>query len=197
MIIFKNNSNQLPLKKFREKYYKAKDNENYPFAASISSYNPYSKEISSRFVNIKYLDDDKFIFFTNYNSPKAYDFEMHNQIAVNFYWNSINTQVRIQANIKKTPKSFNKKYFKNRNIEKNALAISSNQSNIINSFSEIKENYLKVKENADLLDCPDFWGGYYFKPYKIEFWEGDKFRLNKRLLFLKQENEWISHILEP
>ena len=45
--------------------------------------------------------------------------------------------------------------------------------------------------------CPENWGGYSFTPYEIEFWEGNKFRLNKRDLYKKEGNIWNHFILEP
>ena len=41
-------------------------------------------EVSSRYVNVKYINQDKF-FFTNYNSIKAKDFLDHKQIAAVFF----------------------------------------------------------------------------------------------------------------
>ena len=41
-------------------------------------------------------------FFSNYQSPKAKSFESHNQITALFYWNTINIQTRIKANIHKS-----------------------------------------------------------------------------------------------
>ena len=34
---------------------------------------------------LKIVEDKKFIFFTNYNSPKATQFESHEQIAATFF----------------------------------------------------------------------------------------------------------------
>ena len=53
----------------------------------ISVTEPSSKMLSNlRFVNLKFIDNDKFIFFTNYNSPKSLAFETHNQISGLFFW---------------------------------------------------------------------------------------------------------------
>ena len=43
-------------------------------AISISSYDLKHKEVSSRFVNLKFLENDEFIFFSNYDSPKSLAF---------------------------------------------------------------------------------------------------------------------------
>ena len=103
----------------------------------------------------------------------------------------------MKAKIKKASAEFNQKYFFNRAIEKNALAISSNQSKPIGSYERIKENYENSILNDDLKKCPEHWGGFAFKPYEIEFWEGNPFRLNKRNHFKKNENSWDHSILEP
>ena len=110
---------------------------------------------------------------------------------------SINVQIRIKAQIKKTSKKFNQKYFFDRSEKKNALAISSNQSLPIDSFNQVKENYYQSLKNDDLNKCPEYWGGYSFTPYEIEFWEGNEYRLNKRNLYRKGNTTWNHFILEP
>ena len=136
-------------------------------------------------------------FFSNYKSPKASAFNSHNQIAALLYWPSINVQIRMKAKIRKTSNEFNQKYFYDRSEEKNALAISSNQSKPIDSFDIVKENYAKSLENHDLKKCPEYWGGFSFTPYEIEFWEGNEYRLNNRNLYKKYKNNWNHFILEP
>jgi pyridoxamine 5'-phosphate oxidase len=198
MIKFINNSQGSPFKLFREKYNEALLKEQAMVEAlCISSYCSEQNEINSRYVNLKMVNKDKFIFFTNYNSPKSKQFKSHKQISALIYWNKVNTQIRIKATIRKTTSSFNQNYFSQRSIEKNALAISSSQSEIINSYEDVKTKYHTAIKNENLLVCPKYWGGFEFEPYEFEFWEGNEFRLNKRLLFKYQFNNWVSHILEP
>jgi len=197
MIKFYNHSNHKPFLEFRSRYQLAlRNNQKMIQAACVSSVDQRN-HVDSRFVNIKFLDGSKFIFFTNYDSPKSKQFNYSDQIAVSIYWDSIHTQIRIKARIKKTPIDFNKKYFINRSPEKNALAISSNQSNYISSYDEVLNKYQKVKNEHDLFLCPDYWGGYEFEPYKIEFWKGEKNRLNKRVLYYLKDDAWSQNILEP
>ena len=198
MINFINENSQKPYIIFREKYHEAlKKKQPSIEAISISSFSSINSEVDSRFVNLKYLDDEKFIFFTNYDSPKSLQFKSHNQIAVNIYWQNINLQIRIKAHIKKTSKKYNNRYFSKRSIEKNALAISSSQSQVINSYEEVRTNYKNILENNNLVDCPKYWGGYSFTPYSFEFWEGHKSRLNKRALYEFKESAWKYSILQP
>jgi pyridoxamine 5'-phosphate oxidase len=198
MIKFNNLCEEKPYLVFKEKYDAAFDSAQKNIEAiSISSFNKNNNEVDSRYVNLKYINFDEFIFFSNYNSPKASSFNSHNQIAALVYWPSINVQIRMKAKIKKTSIEFNQKYFFNRSEEKNALAISSKQSKKIGSLKQVKENYNKSLKNDDLKECPKYWGGYSFKPYEIEFWEGNEFRLNKRNLYTKDNTNWNHFILEP
>lgn len=198
MIKFNKESNDAPYVKFREKYYDAINASQQNIEAiAISSFNRETDEVDSRFVNLKFIDDKKFIFFTNYNSPKSKAFSTHTKISALIYWSSINTQIRMKANIKKTSKKFNNLYFKNRSAKKNALAISSNQSKEISSYENVISNYKKVLKNEELSICPNYWGGYSFTPYYFEFWEGNESRLNKREIYELNDNKWIIGYLEP
>ena len=166
-------------------------------AICISSYSKENKEINSRFVNLKFVSNEEFFFFTNYNSSKGKEFSSHDQISAVIYWNKLNVQIRMKAKIKKTRRDFNQSYFETRDKNKNALAISSNQSNEINSYQDVKDNYHRALQEGNLKKCPKYWGGYSFTPYEIEFWEGNEFRLNKRNLYIKDNNTWTHFMLEP
>lgn len=198
MIQFNNLSQETPYQFFYKKYNEAISmGEKNIQAMAISSYSVGRKEISSRFVNLKIIDKSNFIFFTNYESPKAIDFSSHKQISALFFWSSINVQIRIKAKIRQTSRQFNKNYFKNRSKNKNALAISSKQSQPISNFDEVVAKYDLAKQKENLRLCPDYWGGYSFKPFEIEFWEGNEFRLNKRIIYKKNKTSWSNLILEP
>ena len=198
MIKFNNLNQDIPYLLFKEKYDEAVDaGQKGIEAISISSYNKKINEVDSRYVNLKFINNDEFIFFSNYDSPKASSFNSHDQIAALVYWPSINVQIRMRAKIKRTTYEFNQKYFFDRSEEKNALAISSSQSKPIDSYSQVKENYNKSLKNDDLKKCPEFWGGYSFTPYYFEFWEGHESRLNKREVYEKSDDSWKHLILQP
>ncbi len=198
MITFQNLNEQIPFLLFKSKYDDALEaGQKAIEAISISSYNSEMQEVDSRFVNLKFVEDDKFIFFTNYNSPKSIAFKSHDQISALIYWSSINIQIRMKARIQKTSGKYNNEYFKQRSLDKNALAISSDQSSPISSFNQVTEKYNNVKKDRDLEICPEYWGGFSFSPYEVEFWEGHSSRLNKRDFYKLIDNIWHHSILEP
>lgn len=198
MIIFKNLHKELPYLNFKKKYDEALSaGQQNIEAIAISSFNKDIAQVDSRFVNLKFIQGNEFIFFSNYNSQKAISFASHKQIAALIYWSSINTQIRIKAKIKATSYKYNQKYFFTRSKEKNALAISSHQSKKIISYNQVKENYKKSLKNDDLKECPEYWGGFSFTPYYFEFWEGHESRINKRVVFNMINGEWEQSFLQP
>tara|TARA_X000000368_G_scaffold344252_1_gene283009 strand:+ start:44490 stop:45086 length:597 start_codon:yes stop_codon:yes gene_type:complete len=198
MIQFDNLSNDIPYRIFKEKYDESFNvNQKIIEAICISSFSTKDKEVNARFVNLKFVKDKEFIFFSNYESPKSQDFISHDQITALIYWNSTNVQIRMKAKIKKTSRDFNIEYFAKRDSKKNALAISSNQSNKVATYEDISKNYEKSLHEDNLELCPEYWGGYSFIPYYFEFWEGHKSRLNKREVYEMKNNEWNHFILQP
>jgi pyridoxamine 5'-phosphate oxidase len=197
MINFHNISKDAPYKKFLKYYDLAKTNkQNLIEAISISSFSKKYNEVNSRYVNLKYIRGSEWIFFTNYDSPKSNEFMEHNQICATFHWDAINTQIRIKAKISKTSKDFSDNHYANRSIEKNILAHSSNQSEIISSYKMVKDKYELTKLKKDIIKHrPKNWGGFSFIPYYFEFWEGHENRLNKRECFLIENKKWEKYFL--
>ena len=198
MIQFNNLSQELPYQVFKEKYENSLNAKQKNIEAiCISSYSSKNNEVNARYVNLKFVSGRKFIFFSNYESPKSQDFKMHNQISACLYWSSTDTQIRMKAYIEQTSKEYNQAYFVNRDKKKNALAIMSKQSNSIHSYESLKNNYEMILENNDLTKCPDYWGGFSFIPFYFEFWEGHESRLNKRESYEYKNNEWAHGFLQP
>ena len=199
MIKFLNLNPEKPYAYFQALYQKALENGQKGIEAiSVSSYNSATSEVEARYVNLKYITNDEWTFFSNYHSPKANQFEFHSQVSILIYWASINTQIRMKAKIFKTSTEFSNEHFQGRTKEKNALAISSKQSQIIGSFDEVAKNFhATLKSMTTETVRPDFWGGYSFIPYYFEFWQGHENRLNKRHIFEQQDSEWVERFLQP
>ena len=199
MIKIENLALDKPYSKFHSLYTEAKaKNQKFIEAICISSYDEISRSADSRYVNLKYIIGDEWTFFSNYKSSKSKQFDANNNISAILYWSSINVQIRMKAKIYKSDKDFSDQHFSNRNPRKNALAISSMQSQNIESHKKIIENYENVLKNKTLISIrPDYWGGYTFIPHYFEFWEGQEYRLNKRDVFFKENNSWKQDILQP
>ena len=188
-----------PYSIFIDRYNKALlKNQSSVNAISISSLNKKDMIVTSRYVNLKYIIDDEWIFFSNYNSPKSQDFFQHSQISALIYWEKIDFQVRILATIKKSSNSISNSHFVKRSKEKNALAISSKQSTTTDSYEDVVNQFNTTLADKELiLNRPNYWGGFSFHPYYFEFWEGHDSRLNKRNTYQIKDNDWEHKILQP
>ena len=81
MVIFKDISNDKPYRRFLDLYKKAEEmNEPCIDIICLSTYDPKHKQVNSRFLNLKYISNDHWIFFSNYNSKKAKEVEQHNNV---------------------------------------------------------------------------------------------------------------------
>jgi len=166
-------------------------------AIAVSSFDNKLNSPDSRFVNLKYVINDEWIFFSNYESAKADQFFENCNISCLFFWEKINTQIRMKARISKTNPKISNWHFEKRSKPKNALAISSKQSREITSYEKVKENFETILSSSDLMERPDYWGGFSFTPHYFEFWESNEFRLNKRKVFKLTDDKWSSFILQP
>tara|TARA_B100000579_G_scaffold94422_1_gene74659 strand:- start:1374 stop:1973 length:600 start_codon:yes stop_codon:yes gene_type:complete len=184
---------------FRKYYEDARKKEQKIIEAiSISSYDKKNSIVDSRFVNLKYVINDEWIFFSNYNSPKSIQFKSHEQISAVIFWNSINVQIRMKAKIQKTDSEFSDKHFHSRDANKNLLAILSQQSEPVSSYDDFLRNYEKnISIKQKTITRPEYWGGFSFSPYYFEFWEGHNSRINKRKFYEIKNQEWKSGFLQP
>jgi pyridoxamine 5'-phosphate oxidase len=191
--------NDEPHNLFKSYYYEAlKLGQESIEVISVSSFGADTNEIESRYVNLKYIIDNEWIFFSNYNSKKANNFKSLNQISVLSFWNKLNLQIRIKAKIRKSSHSFSDDHYQKRALRKNVIAHSSNQSKKTKSHDEVITKYKKYSLNTDLISArPKYWGGYSFFPYYFEFWEGHESRINKREVFNKTDGVWKHSFLQP
>lgn len=154
---------------------------------------------SSRVVLLKYLSENGFTFFTNYNSKKSLDIENNNNVALNFYWPELERQVRICGLVKKIESKKSDDYFKSRPRKSQLGAWLSDQSSPIDIDYDISTSLelLETKFKDQAVNRPLNWGGYCVKPNKIEFWQGRPSRFHDRVLYELDKGNWNKKRLAP
>ena len=173
--------------------------DNYDPTSMLLSTQDESGWPDSRVVLLKGIEQENFIFYTNYSSSKAKQIEANPKVGLNFFWPFMARQIRIQGTATKLSNKENDDYFYSRPRLSQIAAIASPQSEIIESrlLLEKNMNALIDKYGQEPIIRPDHWGGYAVTPIKMEFWQGRDNRLHDRLLFEKSLNDWIINRLAP
>ena len=154
---------------------------------------------SSRMVLLKSYDENGFIFYTNYTSRKSKEIIDNPNVALNFFWDALERQVRVEGEIKKIDPKISDEYFSSRSRLSQLGAHASNQSQIIENYDVItnKLKELEKKYEGKEISRPDHWGGFIVVPKTIEFWQGHEGRIHDRLKFQKDNAEWSFVRLSP
>ena len=197
---FKNLPQFSPFTDFQDYYQRAEDQgEKITEAGCISSVD-LNNMTHARYVNFKYFFEDNLIFFSSYTSNKAKDFDNNQNVAVNFWWPTIDTQIRMEGTISKCTEKFSDEHFYGREQGKNIAAIASDQSKSIDSYEMLQDKYEHIKSliEAGKLDekRPVNWGGYQIKINYFEFWKANSDRLNYRECFKFQSEGWEKFFLQ-
>lgn len=155
---------------------------------------------SSRIVLLKEFAESGFVFFTNYASKKGWQMEDNNFAALNFFWEPLHLQVRIEGKVEKTSETESEEYFYSRPRESQLAALSSSQSEQLKSRAELDEKFRILTEQYKdkTIPRPVNWGGYRLKPFLFEFWQGRNNRLHDRFQYdLQPDNSWQVKRLYP
>lgn len=170
------------------------DNNPEPNAMSIATSS--DNKPSTRIVLLKEIEDEKFVFYTNYESRKGRDLVSNPEVSLLFYWPMSQRQVRIYGQASKLDREKAIQYFATRPIESQISAIASPQSSKI-SKRELIDKSTEISKQTQFL-CPENWGGIAVEPYEIEFWQGQPGRLHDRIVYKKNLSSlWEMYRLAP
>jgi len=191
--------NNNPINEFKIWFKNAQENNILePNAMTLSTFSDTSG-INSRTVLLKGVEEKGFIFYTNYNSRKGVDINNNNNVSLVFLWKEIEKQIIVKGKASKISKNESKKYFESRPRKSKIAAWASKQSSEIKDEKELNSRFLEYEKKFldDKIPLPDFWGGYIIVPDSIEFWIGRKSRMHDRIIYLKNNDDWIIKKLYP
>jgi pyridoxamine 5'-phosphate oxidase len=147
--------------------------------------------------------DSGLSFFTNYNSPKGQALISHPKACLNFFWASLNQQIRIQGVVHQLSREQSQEYFSSRPRLSQIGAWASDQSKKLSSYEELQKKVKAFEEKfqgVDPIPCPPYWGGFVLVPLRYEFWFAHEGRLHERYVFERTSTEdstWDKFLLNP
>lgn len=174
-------------------------NVNEPTAVIVGTVSEDGKP-STRCVLLKELRDDKFVFYTNYESRKGKQLTGSPYISLTFLWHELERQVHVEGIATKVSPEVSDEYYKTRPYKSRIGARISPQSRPISGRMKIMLAFIResIRLAGKEVKRPENWGGYAVTPTRIEFWQGRESRLHDRFLYtLQNDQSWKIERLAP
>ena len=168
-----------------------------PNACSLATVDGEGRPVS-RAVLLKALEDEQFVFYTNYQSRKSSHLDQNPNTCMHFPWFALQRQVIVTGKVEKIDADRAEEYFLSRPLESKLGAWASRQSERVDSREALEKTYLEMQEKfGDNPPKPPHWGGFALIPETIEFWQGGPSRLHDRFMYSLKNNHWTVQRLNP
>lgn len=155
---------------------------------------------TSRIVLLKGIENQCFVFYTNYQSQKGRELATSPACALTFFWPELERQIRIEGVAARVSPETSDQYFQSRPRGSQIGAWSSPQSSVIKDRHLLEQRVAEIEkkfQGMEPLPRPHQWGGYAVAPFEIEFWQGRPSRLHDRIVYTLSGDQWSIHRLAP
>ena len=170
----------------------------HPGAVCISTVDEHGVP-DGRFVDFKVLSERGFVFGTHLNSSKARALASNPNVALTFWWDHVERQVRIIGRAERLSREDENALFVNRSRDSQIASWASQQSAPLDDAAQFERELDVVRQRFERADVPrpDHWGGYCIVPTRIEFLSFRTNRLHDRVLFEHDGQGWQRSMLQP
>jgi pyridoxamine 5'-phosphate oxidase len=153
-----------------------------------------------RMVLLKEIEEDAFVFYTNYGSKKGQEIAVSGTAAFVLHWKSLRRQIRVRGFTEREEGPQADAYYASRSLKSRLGAWASDQSQPLSAREHLMAEAAKVGlSKGPNPPRPPFWGGIRIRPVEIEFWADGNFRLHDRFRWSREstENRWVIQRLNP
>jgi len=154
---------------------------------------------TGRIVLARGVDASGIVFYTNKQSSKGDEIDMHSKASATFFWRTMQRQARFSGVVKHLSESDSDAYFASRPRASQIGAWASDQSSTLSSRKELEEKYAEFEAKFEGVEVPrpPHWGGYVIEIADAEFWQGRASRLHDRVRYDKEGSGWKKVLLQP
>lgn len=172
--------------------------ESEPTAMVLSTVDEFQQP-HARVVLLKEVSNEGLMFYTNYTSNKGLQINVNDKVALLFFWQSLERQVRITGLASKLAEQQSADYFSFRPVDSQLGAWASPQSKVIANHNVLDQRFEHFKNQFNnQVPKPPHWGGYLVKPTAFEFWQGRPNRLHDRFVYSSVDDDnWNIDRLAP
>lgn len=191
-----------------------------PNAMTLCTVDPDGRP-SSRIVLCRNIDAARGVihFYTNYTSRKSMAMQAHPHVSLQFHWDTLDRQVRIEGIATRASKEQSDAYFAARPWESRLGAWSSDQSQPITGRQALVDKVRQAIERLNLdpaeilargnavhIPRPPHWGGWNITAERVELWLGGTGRVHDRAVWIRaisisgetcSTTEWACTRLQP
>ena len=169
-----------------------------PNAMTVSS-NDAEGQPDARVVLAREVNDEGFVFYTNYESAKGIQLAGAPFASAVFAWLDLHRQVRVRGEIEVVSSEESDAYFASRPRESQIGAWASAQSQVITGREELEAAVVEMTQRFMGGDVPrpSHWGGLRIVPSTVEFWQGRPSRLHDRFRYAWAGTQWSISRLAP
>ncbi len=134
-----------------------------------------------RMVLLKDIEDDGFVFYTNYASKKGEELAGSQKAAFVIHWKSLRRQIRVRGTVTREEGEKADEYYASRSLKSRIGAWASEQSQPLDSRASLMAKVAEIGLKKGLNpERPPYWGGFRITPLEVEFWADGAFRLHDR-----------------
>ena len=152
-----------------------------------------------RFVDLKEVRPEGFVFCTSYLSPKGLHIDERPQVCLTFWWDHVGRQVRVLGRAARISPDEADMFFAERSREAQLASWAYEQSRPSPSSETLAIRLAAIRERfgSGAVPRPRHWGGYLVAPGTIEFLTFSVDRDHTRILYAWRDSHWFRSELQP
>lgn len=156
--------------------------------------------VSARTVDVKRLDDRGLVFGTSTLSPKGRQLAENPHAALQVYWRESMQQLRFEGRAVQLSDGESDALFADRSPKSRAATAIADQSDVLEPRTLqdlIDDANVLLDESDDDVPRPEGWVAWRLEPDLMEFWQGSRDRMHRRLQYVRAGDGWDVARLQP